>query len=451
VIMHRRIEGLILGLVLVWALATPLAGCPTEQKPPHAPQEPRAQARLSMETTDPAAGLAMATMGPVSARPETVVLRAHHRLGVPLHPRARSRAISGRLPHGAVVRVLAERFGGKWLQVRAKSGKTGWIVRRYLALRTRARPGPRTPGGHRPWGSVVVCPGPPARGPHVFRAAEVPRMVTAGKGTTTPLPATLVVASYNVWELYDGYGGDRYYSRHHADSLTPTDVKLRVAKLAAELRAAKPHVIAFQEIEDAKLACRVAARAMPGVRWRCAAGAWKKRSTPQNLAIATRVGGTARILTPRSGFAPRGVVELELPGSKLRVLTVHLKSSRGARGFRDCRNANRRRALADAIVAHLRGAKGASVVIGDFNFDPLRVGHDHTDDVLRKARFSSLRQRFYPGGAPSTYPSYRSTIDLAFFRPGGGVTATGFRVLTKARVNRWTSDHVPVVATFKLR
>ncbi len=381
------------------------------------------------------------------------MLRAHHRLGVPLHPRARSRAISGRLPHGAVVRVLAERFGGKWLQIRAKSGKTGWIVRRYLAHRTRARraAAARTPGRHPPTGSAVVCPPPPARGPHVFNVAEVPRMRSAGTGRKTPLPATLVVASYNVWELYDGYGGDRYYSRHHADSLTPTDVKLRVAKLAAELRSAKPHVIAFQEIEDAKLACRVAAKAMPGVRWQCAAGVWKKRSTPQNVAIATRVGGTARILTPRSGFAPRGVVELELPGSKLRVLTVHLKSSRGARGYRDCRNANRRRALADAIVAHLRSAKGAALVIGDYNFDPLRVHHDKTDDVLRKARFASLRQRFYPAGAPSSYPTYRSTIDLAFFRAGGGVTATTFKILTRARVNRWTSDHRPVVTTFKLR
>jgi endonuclease/exonuclease/phosphatase family metal-dependent hydrolase len=276
-------------------------------------------------------------------------------------------------------------------------------------------------------------------------------MVTAGPGKKTRLPATLVVASYNVWELYDGYGGDRYYSRHHADSLTPADVKIRVAKLAAELRASKPHVIAFQEIEGAKLACRVASKALPGYRWQCAAGAWKKRSTPQNVAIATRVGGKASILTPRSGFAPRGVVELTLPGNKLRVLTVHLKSSRGARGHRDCRNANRRQALADAIVARVRGFKGAAVVIGDYNFDPLRALHDRTDDVLKKARFKSLRQRFYPNGAPSTYPTWRSTIDLAFFRAGAGVSATGFRVLTKARVNRWTSDHVPVLATFRLR
>jgi endonuclease/exonuclease/phosphatase family metal-dependent hydrolase len=383
---------------------------------------------------------------PTPAPAETVVLRAHHRLGVPLHPRARSRAVSGRLPDGAVVKILAERFGGRWIKVRAKSGKTGWIVRRYLALRTRARPRRL---GHRPRGPT--CPPPPARGPHVFDVAEVPRMVTAGQGRRAPLPAKLVVASYNVWELYDGYGSDRYYSRHHADSLTPTDVKLRVAKLAAELRATRPHVIAFQEIEDAKLACRVAAKAVPGVRWQCAAGAWKKRSTPQNLAIATRVGGKARILTPRTGFAPRGVVELELPGARLRVLTVHLKSSRGARGLRDCRNANRRQALADAIVAHLRQARSAAVVIGDYNFDPLRVHHDRTDDVLKKARFESLRQRFYPSGAPATYPTFRSTIDLAFFRPAAGITAMGFKVLTKARVNRWTSDHVPVVATFRLR
>jgi len=440
VTVHRRPVGTALAAALAASLATLLWGCPAERKPAPAPQEPRPRARLARDRPAPA-----------PAASETVVLRAHHRLGVPLHPRARSRAVTGRLPDGAVVKILAERFGGRWIQVRAKSGKTGWIVRRYLALRTRAPSRVRPPRGHRSRGPAVVCPPPPARGPHVFDVAEVPRMVTVGPGRRTPLPATLVVASYNVWELYDGNGGDRYYSRHHADSLTPTDVKLRVAKLAAELRSTKPHVIAFQEIEDANLACRVASKAVPGARWQCAAGAWKKRSTPQNLAIATRVGGKARILTPRTRFAPRGVVELDLPGPKVRVLTVHLKSSRGARGHRDCRNANRRQALADAVVARLRGFKGAAVVIGDYNFDPLRVSHDLTDDVLRKARFVSLRQRFYPGGAPSTYPTFRSTIDLAFFRAGGGVTATGFKVLTKARVNRWTSDHVPVVATFKMR
>jgi len=427
-----------LAFVLPLAPAILLAGCAAERKPSPAPREARSHIRLPTVNA-----------APDPAQAESVVLRAHNRLGVPLHPRARSRAISGRLPDGTVVKVLAERFGGSWLQVRAKSGKTGWIVRRYLAHRTRART--RRPRGHQPPGPAVVCPPPPALGPHVFDVAEVPRMVTAGSGTKTPLPGTLVVASYNVWELYDGLGGDRYYSRHHADSLTPTDVKLRVAKLAVELRAAQPHVIAFQEIEDAKLACRVAAKAVPGSRWQCAAGAWKKRSTPQNVAIATRVGGTAHILTPRTRFAPRGVVELELPGGKLRVLTVHLKSSRGARGHRDCRNANRREAMADAIVARVRGFAGAAVVIGDYNFDPLRALHDRTDDVLQKARFKSLRQRFYPNGAPSTYPTWRSTIDLAFFRAGPGVTATGFRVLTKARVNRWTSDHVPVLATFRLR
>ncbi len=275
-------------------------------------------------------------------------------------------------------------------------------------------------------------------------------MVTAGGQRQTPLPRRLVVASYNVWELYDGLGGDRYYSRKHAGSPSPADVKLRVARLAAVLRPLRPHVILLQEVESAALACRVATRAVLGHLWRCAAGIWKRRSTPQNLAIATRVGGQVSVLTPRSGFAPRGAVELILPGGRLRIITVHLKSSRGARGRRDCRNANRRRAMAEALVAHLRKARGAAVVMGDFNFDPLKVKHDLTDDVLLRARLRSLRQRFYPGGAPSTYPAYRSTIDLAFFRPGAGVLATGFRVISGARTDRWTSDHVPVVATFKL-
>ena len=44
---------------------------------------------------------------------------------------------------------------------------------------------------------------------------------------------------------------------------------------------------------------------------------------------------------------------LEVLGGRLAVLAVHLKSSRGARGQADCRNALKRQAMARAITHHL--------------------------------------------------------------------------------------------------
>jgi endonuclease/exonuclease/phosphatase family metal-dependent hydrolase len=426
--------------LLLVACSLLLAGCPQKPKPKPDRTEPRRR---------PPRG-APSVIAP--ATDTTVLLRARNWRGVPLHPRAKSRAVSGRIPDGTRVKIVAERYGGRWLKVRAPDGTTGWIVRRYVVWkRSSRRRGPRR--WRPPPATGVTCPAPAPGSNPTVTATDVTRPVVAGSGRTTPLPAKLTVASYNVWELYDGYGGDKYYSRYHADSLTPTDVKLRVAKLAAALRPAKPHVIAFQEIEDAKLACRVAAKVDAQARWRCGAGRWTRRGRPQNIAIASRVGGKLRVLTPAGRFAPRGAVELELPKAKLRVLSIHLKSSRGARGYRDCRNATRRRDLARALVSHLRASrtKHAALVVGDYNFEPATALHDQTDDVLIKARLKNLTKRFYPNGAPATYPHFKSTIDLAFFRAASTVRATGFRVLTKARTDRWTSDHRPVVVTLKLR
>lgn len=396
---------------------------------------------------DPLEALRADVSGQGAPRAATARLRGGSRLGVPLHPMPQSRVVSGRLPAGAPVRILAERVGGRWLQIQGPGGVTGWVTSRYVDWRGASGPRDVRP---RPPDESFSCPLPPP-GPAPRLRGEVPHLASAGAGPAAPLPRRLTVASYNVWELYDGVGGDRYLSRHHADALTPTDVKLRVAKLAAQLRDARPHVIAFQEIEHADLACQVASLAVPGARWRCAAGRWAKSDNPQNLALASRIGGTFQVLSPEGRFAPRGVVELSALGGKLRVLSVHLKSSRGARGPGDCRNAARREAMSQAIVSHLAASRdqAAALVTGDFNFDPVRSGHDLADDRLRSAGLECLLTRFFPKGAPPTYPSFKSTIDLAFFRPAAGLRAAGYQVLTAASTDRWVSDHRPVVVTLE--
>jgi endonuclease/exonuclease/phosphatase family metal-dependent hydrolase len=73
---------------------------------------------------------------------ETTVV-AQNASGVPVHPEPRSPKIDARLPDGARVEVLEQRFEGQWLRVRTASGLRGWIARRYAprALRvTRTAP-----------------------------------------------------------------------------------------------------------------------------------------------------------------------------------------------------------------------------------------------------------------------------------------------------------------------
>lgn len=420
---------------VILAMASVVVACQPEATPTNRPDPREVATAMTPEDAPPLA--------------QKVRLRGGSRLGVPLHPMPRTRGISGRIPAGTEVRILAERYQGHWLKVRAPGGETGWITRTYVDWR-------RAPGDliSPPHGGEkeVVCPLPPPRPSPRLRAGEA-QVVRRGPERDQPLPKRLVVASYNVWELYDGVGPDRYLSRDHAAPLTPENVQRRVAMLAAQLRPERPHIIALQEIEHAELACSLAHQVVPDGNWVCGAGRFSSSANPQNVAVASRIGGSIQVLRPQGRFAPRGVVKLAALGGRLKLLAVHLKSSRGARGLHDCRNAQRREAMVEAIAGHLEPTRAsvAALVAGDFNVDPRQSPHDRTESRLLAAGLKCLRTVFYPKGAPSTYPAYRSTIDLAFFRPGAGIRATGFRVLTGARTDQWVSDHRPVVVTLEIQ
>ncbi|MBN1612185.1 MAG: SH3 domain-containing protein, partial [Polyangiaceae bacterium] len=108
-------------LVAVGALAAASvelasSGAQTGTAGPHAPR-----------STDGASGHGSQAQG------ETTTVVAQSELGVPVHPAPRSPKVHARLPDGARVEVLEQRFDGQWLRVRTTSGVRGWIVRRYAA------------------------------------------------------------------------------------------------------------------------------------------------------------------------------------------------------------------------------------------------------------------------------------------------------------------------------
>lgn len=107
---------------LVLVVLTVLLGCKDRTPSTEARSRGRSEQRSSAnspERTPAAAAL--------------VTLKAHHRLGVPLHPEKGSNGVSGRLPDGARVRITERAEKGRWLHVQAEDGTSGWITRRYLA------------------------------------------------------------------------------------------------------------------------------------------------------------------------------------------------------------------------------------------------------------------------------------------------------------------------------
>lgn len=269
-------------------------------------------------------------------------------------------------------------------------------------------------------------------------------------------PASLdriTVAAYNLWELYDGRDGDRYLAeKSHPESATLDEAHAarRVAALAAALAGTDAHVYAFQEVEHAGLACAVAWAAVPGYGWTCWASTWASEPHSQNIAIAARVPGAAVVLEPSRGMGMRGVLEFAPEGLGLRIASVHFKSSVGASGAADCKNAAKRMAVAYGLLRRQRETPGeAYLVIGDVNVDPAdpkKIGYDRTDDILMLDGSEDLVVRFWASDRRrSGRRSPRSIVDRAFFRPSERVVADGFRLLPDAPLGGWASDHLPIV------
>lgn len=338
----------------------------------------------------------------------------------------------------------------------------GWISRRYVmddcgpcratgddATETRDQDvqWPPQPRG--------MCRGAGATGHEQLENRNDIDRVTAGGGAQGIPGAKVVVVSYNVWELYDGHGGDRYLAEESHGASPAVQFEPRLSLFAKTLSNQEADLLLLQEIEGASTACSLASAAWPRSGWSCFATK-SSGASPQNVAIATRLKGTARWLLPtdRRTTGPRGVIELSLEGADgLTVTAVHLKSSRGLQGPDDCANARQRMGAAAALATRYQAWSGV-LIAGDFNIDPEDSGralYDRTGDILLGRGFRRLCSKA-SGCGVATYETGRSAIDLAFFRGGGLWRADQFRVISSAPLRGRTklaSDHLPIVVELR--
>jgi len=475
---------MLLGLAVV---AWSAGGCPRSSAPDE--RGSKNQVVAPGASTAGVAGL-VGVSGQGTSRDELqVVLRGGDARGVPLHPAPRERSISGRLPDGTAVAVVETADDGHWLHVRAADGTSGWVIDKY-AVRTVASSASAVAGGGSSGSTDATVPGSTVSG---SSDASTTVAIDTGLPADFPLPAgacpraapdastrfteatagsevhvvgaqgvrraadRLVVVSYNLWELYDGAGGDRYLAEaSHPESATLDEAHAgkRIEALAAPLRRTGADVFVFQEVENAALACAVAHAADASSSWTCWAGDWAPEPHPQNVAIAARVPGTVVQLDPGPGMGQRGVLELSIAERSLRVVALHLKSSVGAVGDEDCGNAGKRMAVAYGLLERQQAApQVAYLVLGDFNVDPAdpaKDEYDRTDDILKRAGDEDLVARFvHPASRASGVAAGRSIIDRAFLRSGEGVSAESLRFVDDAPLGGWASDHRPLVVTLQ--
>ena len=384
-----------------------------------------------------APGAAAAASGSVMPVERRVELRGEAEKGVPLHPAPRDRSISGRLPDRTAAVVLETTPDGHWLHVRADDGTDGWVIEKYV-------------------GGKDICP-TAAPGPQNVFVEAAPGEAVSIPGTQIAAGDTLTVVSYNLWELYDGRGGDRYLGeREHPEgaALDEAHATRRIAALAGALKGAAADVFVFQEVENAALACVLARAAAGEGAWTCWASDWAPEPHPQNVAVASRVPGAVLELDPGPGMGQRGALEFTLDGGALRIAAVHLKSSVGASGAEDCGNAAKRMAVAHGLLERRRSFPDAAyLVIGDLNVDPgdaAKEDYDLTGEILARDGGEDLVRRFL-GEAPDVRETvWGSVIDRAFLRRGSGIDAASLRFAVAAPLGGWASDHRPLVVVLRL-
>jgi len=258
----------------------------------------------------PASSTTVPSSGPAPI--ERVRLAARHKLGVPLHPAPGATEVSGRLPDGAVVDVVAKSHEGRWLQVATRDGVQGWLTRRYLntaGAESRAAPPPSV------WDGRAACLSelelrPRERDPDVVR-----------------------FMSYNLRWFPDGIPGKR--AGEHA-----TDIEW----LACAIAASRVDVVLLQEIKTTDRARRELAALMAALN-RHTGGSFEARLDPCPIETSQHVGlmyDASRLrgshfqvypgLNPhgdpcRDQLRPGFGGYLEFPGGlDLHVISVHFKS-----------------------------------------------------------------------------------------------------------------------------
>ena len=179
---------------LIAAAALTLCAC---REPPVVPG---AQAETRVPVSPRASGFSGADSG--AGEQGTARVSAKNPLGVPLHPEPGSNRVSGRLADGSEVRVLKRTDDGRWYQVEAPQGSSGWITRRYLE-----------PSGR---GDAAIVPGASARPPMLELSADSPwaalegcRSALAAGRRASRAPGSARIATWNLRWFPDGGPGRR--------------------------------------------------------------------------------------------------------------------------------------------------------------------------------------------------------------------------------------------------
>lgn len=302
---------------------------------------------------------------------------------------------------------------------------------------------------------------PPSADPGPFQASVLPN------GFTFPPHDTVRVMTWNLENFVDLH--DNPYNDSESESRPDRrEMQERHETLAAFLRAIRPDVVAFQEVEGVALMEELAERFFPELGYRFFAAA-DRGDWHHNVFVMSRLPlGVVRTLAPLTTPVPGTLLDsgeteaqnqvnhrilvvevMARPGAWFTLAAAHLKAGRTPR------DEGHRRGQLEALQAELARTQVLypgipTLVAGDLNLVPSEAELQVLTDGSGSLRF---RDVLGPGGLP-THPSEEPVRQLDYILvnpamaerliPGSGRVGAPFPV----DALRLMSDHLPVTADF---
>jgi endonuclease/exonuclease/phosphatase family metal-dependent hydrolase len=241
---------------------------------------------------------------------------------------------------------------------------------------------------------------------------------------------------------------------YNVHSCVGVDGKLDVGRIAAVIAQSKPDIVALQELDVGRgrtggvdQAHAIASRLGMTFHFHCAMRVAEEQYGDAILTtLPMRVVHSGELPTlPRvRGLEPRGALwaAVTIDGTEVQIINTHL-------GLVPMEQRAQAAALLGKDWLGHEDCRDPTILIGDFNATSRYAAYAALNGRLRDAQLDLQRKNFFRPTTPtfpSRFPVLR--IDHMFVSPGIQVTDV---TAPNGPLARAASDHLPLVADFKLR
>lgn len=283
-------------------------------------------------------------------------------------------------------------------------------------------------------------------------------MRPAAVASREPRPGQLVVGTYNLLNLFDGYD-DPY----HDDEGTPPKPRIELERLAASIRALNADVLAVEEVENRGYLERFVSVFLPDMGYRHVVLIEGNDTRGIDIGLLSRVPVGKATSHRHVAFAGadgslrrfnRDLLAVTLQPADARSIemwVLHLKSNAGGREEAEPIRLAEAQAVRQMLDEELGANPEARIIVaGDFNDTPDSVSTTTIIGQESGVLWSAGSDLNDPSAVTYNKGEFRSVIDFILCsRAMASQYVAGSCRVPQGSVETTGSDHNPIVATFR--